>query len=85
MQVHARGKQVPRQGNSVWPEDALLNETAELTINYSGAELANLLNEAAILMVCSCHPQPSCLSLSTLSTSLLIILCKVQSAQYSEF
>ena len=42
---------MPHGGDEVWPEDALLHRTAELTINYSGAELANLLNEAAILMV----------------------------------
>ena len=35
----------------MWPEDALLHRIAELTIGYSGAELANLLNEASILMV----------------------------------
>ena len=39
-----------RAGDAVWDSDALLHRTAELTIGYSGAELANLLNEAAILM-----------------------------------
>ena len=47
---------MPRGGDEMWPEDALLHQTAELTINYSGAELANLLNEAAILMVRLVHP-----------------------------
>ena len=42
---------MPRRGDERWPEDALLHRTAELTIDYSGAGLANLLNEAAILMV----------------------------------
>lgn len=49
-QVHAEGKPVSRAGDAVWDSDALLHRTAELTIGYSGAELANLLNEAAILM-----------------------------------
>ncbi len=49
-QVHAVGKPVSRAGDAVWDSDALLHRTAELTIGYSGAELANLLNEAAILM-----------------------------------
>ena len=40
-----------RAGDAVWDADAVLHRTAELTIGYSGAELANLLNEAAILMV----------------------------------
>lgn len=50
-QVHARGKPIPRGGNATYTEDALLRQAAEMTIGYSGAELANLLNEAAILMV----------------------------------
>lgn len=50
-QVHARDKPIPRGGDAVYSEDALLQRTAEITIGYSGAELANLLNEAAILMV----------------------------------
>lgn len=53
MQVHARDKPIPREGDSAYSEDALLQRTAQLTIGYSGAELANLLNEAAILMVIS--------------------------------
>ena len=48
--MHAEGKPVSRAGDSVWDSDAVLHRTAELTIGYSGAELANLLNEAAILM-----------------------------------
>ncbi|KAK9845418.1 hypothetical protein WJX81_006080 [Elliptochloris bilobata] len=51
LQVHAEGKPLSRAGDAVWDSDALLHRTAELTIGYSGAELANLLNEAAILMV----------------------------------
>jgi cell division protease FtsH len=50
-QVHAKGKPIPREGDSVWESDALLHRVAELTIGYAGADLANLLNEAAILMV----------------------------------
>jgi cell division protease FtsH len=46
LQVHARGKPIDRAG-----DDALLATVADLTIGYSGAELANLLNEAAILAV----------------------------------
>lgn len=46
LQVHAKGKQIPRDN-----DDALLRQVADLTIGYSGAELANLLNEAAILAV----------------------------------
>ena len=49
--MHAEGKPVSRAGDAVWDSDAVLHRTAELTIGYSGAELANLLNEAAILMV----------------------------------
>ena len=44
--MHARNKPIPRGD-----DDALLHAVAELTIGYSGAELANLLNEAAILAV----------------------------------
>lgn len=32
-------------------DDALLGQVAELTVGYSGAELANLMNESAILAV----------------------------------
>lgn len=59
--MHARNKPIPRDNN-----DALLHQVAELAIGYSGAELANLLNEAAILMVggpwawaCCCLYPPS--------------------------
>lgn len=45
-QVHARNKPLDR-GN----DDALLRAIADLAIGYSGAELANLMNEAAILAV----------------------------------
>ncbi len=46
LQVHAKGKPIDRSD-----DDKLLGKVAELTIGYSGAELANLLNEAAILAV----------------------------------
>lgn len=49
-----RGKIVPRGADSVseeFSEDALLRTTAMLTVGYSGADLANLLNEAGILAV----------------------------------
>ncbi len=49
--MHARDKSISRSGDTRWPEEALLRRTAELTVGYSGAALANLLNEAAILMV----------------------------------
>lgn len=51
LKVHARDKSISRSGDGRWPEEALLRRTAELTVGYSGAALANLLNEAAILMV----------------------------------
>ena len=51
LKVHARKLNVPSDGNDQWPEDALLNRTAELTDGYSGASLAALMNEAAILSV----------------------------------
>ena len=57
MQVHAANKPIDR-GNS----DAVLQKVAELAVGYSGAELANLLNEAAILAVranLSSHVHPS--------------------------
>lgn len=46
--VHARGKQIPRDN-----DDALLREAAARSGGFSGADLANLLNEAAILQVCA--------------------------------
>ncbi len=46
MQVHAANKPIDR-GN----DDQVLRRIAELAVGYSGAELANLLNEAAILAV----------------------------------
>lgn len=49
--MHARGKPISTAGDETWESDALLHRVAELTVGYSGAELANLLNEAAILMV----------------------------------
>ena len=45
-QVHARNKPLDRSN-----DDALLRTIADLAIGYSGAELANLLNEGAILAV----------------------------------
>ncbi len=45
-QVHARNKPLDRSN-----DDALLRQIADLAIGYSGAELANLMNEAAILAV----------------------------------
>lgn len=59
MQVHARNKPIDRSD-----DDALLRQIADLSIGYSGAELANLLNEAAILAVsltrtkCAVRPMP---------------------------
>ena len=50
-QVHAQDKQLPRGGDEEFDDDALLRRTAQLTVGYSGAELANLLNEAAIIAV----------------------------------
>ena len=52
--MHAKDKLIPRGGDDVWESDALLHSAAELTIGMAGADLANLLNEAAILMV-SCN------------------------------
>lgn len=49
LEVHVREKQVPRG-----QDDAFLREVARKAVGYSGAELANLLNEAAILQVRSC-------------------------------
>lgn len=50
-QVHAANKNIPRTD-----DDALLRQVAKLSIGYSGAELANLLNEAAIISVSALHP-----------------------------
>jgi len=58
-QVHAKDKPIPREGDEVWESDALLHRVAELTIGYAGADLANLLNEASILMVCLPIPPPA--------------------------
>lgn len=44
--MHVRNKPIPRDD-----DDALLQSVAELAVGFSGAELANLLNEAAILAV----------------------------------
>ncbi len=44
--MHVRNKPIPRDD-----DDALLQQVAELAVGFSGAELANLLNEAAILAV----------------------------------
>lgn len=46
LKVHARGKQIPRDD-----DDAVLRDAARKAAGYSGAELANMLNEAAILQV----------------------------------
>jgi len=52
LEVHSKNKPVSRAPSDKWPEgNGLLNDIADLTIGYSGAELANLLNEAAILAV----------------------------------
>ena len=60
--MHAKDKPIPRGGNSVWESDALLHRVAELTIGMAGADLANLLNEASILMVrpSICLPASPC-------------------------
>ena len=52
LQVHAANKPIDRSNN-----DAVLRRVAELAVGYSGAELANLLNEGAILAV-STPPHP---------------------------
>ena len=46
VQVHAANKPIDRSN-----DDRVLHRIAELAVGYSGAELANLLNEAAILAV----------------------------------
>jgi len=52
LEVHARGKPVSTAPSEKWPEgNALLNDIADLTTGYSGAELANILNECSILAV----------------------------------
>ena len=57
LRVHAAGKPLDRSGDDVVEAatgeraDALLWRAAQKTKGWSGAELANLLNEAAILMV----------------------------------
>ena len=51
LQVHAAGKPVDRSGGGGRDADALLWRVARKTGGWSGAELANLMNEAAILMV----------------------------------
>lgn len=52
LQVHARNKPLDRSN-----DDALLRQIADLAIGYSGAELANLMNEAAILAVRRSQPE----------------------------
>ena len=52
LQVHAANRPIPREGGLGQESDALLHQVAERTIGYSGADLANLLNEASILSVC---------------------------------
>ncbi len=51
--MHAANKPIDR-GNG----DQVLRRIAELAVGYSGAELANLLNEAAILAVST--PESGC-------------------------
>lgn len=58
-----------RAGDAVWDSDAVLHRTAELTIGYSGAELANLLNEAAILMARPPAQTPSVAAAAGMSPS----------------
>ena len=53
LQVHAANKPIDRSN-----DDQVLHRIAELAVGYSGAELANLLNEAAILAVST--PQNMC-------------------------
>ncbi|DBB13646.1 TPA: hypothetical protein ACH3X3_000668 [Trebouxia sp. C0006] len=60
--VHAANKPIDR-GNG----DQVLRRIAELAVGYSGAELANLLNEAAILAVREEAPQ---ISLNILMTAM---------------
>lgn len=51
LQVHARNLNISREGDDKYASDAFLHRVADLTTGFSGAELANLLNEAAILSV----------------------------------
>lgn len=52
LEVHARNKPISKAPSAKWPEgNALLNDIADLTTGYSGAELANILNECSILAV----------------------------------
>ena len=53
LSVHARNKQLPEVGSDVYPAggEALLKWAADSTAGMSGADLENLLNEAAILSV----------------------------------
>jgi cell division protease FtsH len=51
LKVHARGKQVGEEGDEQFQDNALLRRAAQLTVGFSGAELANVMNEAAILAV----------------------------------
>ena len=51
LQVHARNLSIDRSGDAKHEKDAFLHRVADLTTGFSGAELANLLNEAAILSV----------------------------------
>ena len=51
LQVHARDLNISREGDDKYASDAFLHRVADLTTGFSGAELANLLNEAAILSV----------------------------------
>lgn len=53
VQVHAAGKPISHEGGEGYETEALLHQAAERTVGYSGAELAGLLNEAAILAVCT--------------------------------
>ena len=51
LRVHARNLSIDRGGDDKYESDAFLHRVADLTTGFSGAELANLLNEAAILSV----------------------------------
>jgi ATP-dependent Zn protease len=76
VQVHARNKPIDRSGDAEHEEDALLHRVAALAVGYSGAELANLLNESAILAVCrlqvSQPPTPDVTSGSLCPCSVLV-------------
>lgn len=65
-QVHARNKPLDRSN-----DDALLRQIADLAIGYSGAELANLMNESAILAVSCCF----LLCLRVPACALLVPVC----------